>query len=115
MVLVNVSDAEKALREGAIDLFPIFTVTPERQREFHVSVPWWESSQTLVSLRDHPLNSPAETAGKRIGIRDITASVRIASASIPGAFLLRIRDVRTTVAAVCAGALDGALLEGRLV
>src|SRR5712692_5035720 len=112
---IHVDDAEKALRENRIDLFPIFTVTPERQQEFHLSVPWWESSQTLVSLRDRPLKSPAETAGKRIGIRDITASVKIATASIPGAFLVRNPNVSATIANVCTGEIDGAMLEGRLV
>src|SRR5438045_4146372 len=30
-----VKDAERELREGRIDVFPILTMTPERDRQFH--------------------------------------------------------------------------------
>src|SRR5262245_14156040 len=65
LIWVSVDDAETALRSGAVDVFPLFTVTPERSREFHISEPWWESSQALISLREHALKSPSATSGKR--------------------------------------------------
>ena len=34
---ISVDDAEKALRAGQIDLFPLFTVTAERERNLHLS------------------------------------------------------------------------------
>jgi hypothetical protein len=36
---VEVRDAEKALREGAIDLYPLLTVSPERKQTFYASAP----------------------------------------------------------------------------
>src|SRR5690242_2218625 len=49
---VRTDDAEGALRRGQIDLYPIFTVTPEREQALHMSMPWWEYSQILVSRRE---------------------------------------------------------------
>jgi hypothetical protein len=67
---VEVEDAEKALREGLMDLYPILTVSAERKQSFYVSAPWWESSQSLLSLRERPLKNPAAAVGRRIAIRD---------------------------------------------
>src|ERR1017187_9617329 len=54
---VEVRDAENALRESLIDLYPILTVSPERKQSLYGSVPWWESSQSLLSLRERPLKT----------------------------------------------------------
>ena len=55
---VEVRDAENALRESLIDLYPILTVSPERKQRLSGSVPWWESAQSLLSLRERPLKNP---------------------------------------------------------
>ena len=55
--------------------FLLFTVTAARQREFNMSVPWWEYSQLLLSRKDRPLRTAADTVGKRIAVRDLQAAV----------------------------------------
>ena len=112
---IHVEDAEQALRSGQIDLFPLLTVTPERERDLYLSVPWWESSQTLLSLRDRPLKTPAAASGKQIAIRDLAFGVPVAVQNLPGASLVPTRDTKKMIAGVCSGQVDGALLDGRLI
>ena len=110
-----VEDGEEALRHGEIDIFPIMTVTAERQRELEFSAPWWESSQSLVSLRERPLRNAAESVGKRIAIRALSYGPSSAERALPGAVQILVRDARTILDRVCTGDVDGALLEGRLI
>ncbi|MBS1856024.1 MAG: PAS domain S-box protein [Acidobacteria bacterium] len=108
-------NAEEALRQGRIDLYPLFTVTPERLREFHMSEPWWEYSQLLVSLRRDPLESPAEAVGRKIAVRGIAGVSAVGHAALPGTFLIPLAGASEILAALCVGQVDGALVEGRLL
>ncbi len=112
---IRVDDAEQALRSGQIDLFPLLTVTPERDRDLYMSVPWWESSQTLLSLRDRALKNPPDASGKAIAVRDSAPRVAVAAQNLPGAHLVPTRDTKVMIAGVCSGEVDGALLDGRLI
>ncbi len=112
---VRKDDPEDALRRNEIDLYPIFTVTPHRQREFHMSVPWWEYSQLLLSRKDRPLHGAADTIGRRIAVRDLSHVITVAQGVMPGALLAPAAEVPAMVADLCQGRLDGALVEGRLL
>ena len=112
---VRVDDAERALRSSQVDLFPLLTVTPERDRDLYLSVPWWESSQTLLSLREQPLNDPAAAAGKSIAIRDLSFGIPVAARNLPGANLFPTRSTRKMIVDVCSSQVAGALLDGRLI
>ena len=112
---VGVKDAENELRQGHIDLYPILTITEDRRRAFHFSSPWWESSQSLISPRDRLLHNSAGAAGKRIAIRDLSYGPVIAQRALPGAATVPFRDPKLAIAAVCAGSVGGALLEGRVI
>ncbi|MEO8368113.1 MAG: response regulator [Candidatus Solibacter sp.] len=112
---IKVDDAEQALRAGQIDLFPLLTVTTERERDLYLSLPWWESSQSLVSRSDRPLRDSADTAGKSIAIRDLNFGISLATRRLPGAKLVPTGGTRKMIADVCSGAVGGALLDGRLI
>ena len=112
---VRKDDPEDALRRNEIDLYPIFTVTADRQREFHMSVPWWEYSQLLLSRKDRPLRGAADTIGRQIAIRDLSHAITVARAVMPGAVLAPRAEVPSMVAELCQGRVDGALVEGRLL
>ena len=112
---IVVADAEKALRSGEVDLFPLLTVTPDRERDLHIGPAWWESTQTLLSLQDRPLADPSATAGKRIAIRDLNYGSSLWRQLMPDAVLIRTHDTRLMITNVCAGTADGALLDGRLI
>jgi len=112
---IRVNNAEEALRSGGIDLFPLQTVTPERERDLYFSVPWWESSQTLLSIRDHPLKNTGAAEGKRIAIRDLPFDAPVAAQNLPGALLVPTRETTKMLRDVCTGEVDGALFDGRLI
>ncbi|MEO8597979.1 MAG: PAS domain S-box protein [Candidatus Solibacter sp.] len=112
---VKVKDAGEALRSGEVDLIPLINWTPERQREFHMSVPWWGSTYSLVSRREQPLDKPSDAAGQSIAIRDQAISARLAAANLPGAQLVPIHAYDQMLARVCGGTVAGALLDGRLL
>ncbi len=95
------TDSEDDLRSGAIDLLPAGMVTPERQRLFYVSEPWWSTETTLVSRVDH------ETLN-RIAINPIYAA--LARQAFPKALLAPYPWVDWAVKAACKGEVDGALI-----
>ncbi len=112
---IKVSDAERALRSGQIDLYPLLTLTDQRRKEFHFSPAWWEASQALLSPRDRPVPDPSSAVGKRIAIRDLNYGAAVAQNRLPGAILLRTRGTHTMIDNVCSGEVDGALMDSRLV
>ncbi len=112
---VPVDDAEKALRSGQIDLFPLLTVTSPRKAAWYSSVPWWEASLSLVSLREHPLKDAAGAAGRRIAIRDSSYGAPVAAGILPGATLIPTRGAHAMIGALCGGHFDGVLLDARLI
>ncbi|MCX6626377.1 MAG: response regulator [Candidatus Solibacter sp.] len=111
---VRVVDAEKALREGLINLYPLLTVSAERKQTFYLSVPWWESSLSLLSLRERPLKNPSSAVGRRIAIRDPAFGVATAG-QLPGALTIPARGPLKMIDDLCAGQVDGVLLDGRLI
>uniref|UniRef100_Q027R6 Sensory/regulatory protein RpfC n=1 Tax=Solibacter usitatus (strain Ellin6076) TaxID=234267 RepID=Q027R6_SOLUE len=112
---IAIDDAEQALRTGQIDLYPILTATAERKRDLYPSIPWWEVTNSLLSLRDHPLKNPAAAAGRRIAIRNRSTSDVLAAVVLPGAAVVRMPTGRVSIGALCAGSVDGVLLDARLI
>ena len=112
---VKVEDAEKALREGVIDVYPILTISPERRQRFYISVPWWEASLSLLSLREHPLKNPAAAAGHRIALRDRTFETAAAAGQLPGAVTVPTRGALKIIGDLCTGRVEGALMDARLI
>ena len=112
---VEVADAEQALRTGAIDLFPILTASAERKKNFYASVPWWESSQSLLSLRERPIKNPASAAGRRIAVRYGASRSIMAASPVPGAVTIPTRGPLKMLGDLCDGRVEGVLLDGRLI
>ncbi len=112
---VAVSEAEQALREGTVDLFPLLTVTPQRERDLYRGVPWWESSQSLLSLRERPLRKLAETAGRQIAVRDIGVTSPTAARMLAAATARPMHSPTKMFGGLCAGEWDGVLLDARLI
>jgi len=112
---IAVDDPDTALRAGQIDLYPILTATAERRRDLYSSIPWWEVSNSLLSLRDRPLKNPAAAAGRRIAIRDRSTSGVLAATVLPGAEVFRMPGARPMIVGLCAGRVDGVLLDARLI
>lgn len=54
--------ADKALSEGKIDMYPLMTITPERESLFYMTAPWWENQFELISTKGREI--PDESAAR---------------------------------------------------
>jgi signal transduction histidine kinase/ABC-type amino acid transport substrate-binding protein len=94
--------AERMLERGDIDLLSAGMVTPERQRQFFVSRPWWSEDLTLVTRAD--LAGPI----RRLALTPIYVSM--AKKAYPGAVLTSGQWLEDDISAVCSGKADAALI-----
>jgi PAS domain S-box-containing protein len=101
---------EAALKARQIDISPIITSTPERQREFYLSAPWWDNELVLLARRPHPDRDQSFL----LATRDLPYVRRLAGATYPLArkSTAKYPDI---VAAACTGSVDAILLDQRLL
>ena len=108
---LGATGADEALREGRIDLFPLLTVTAEREAQYHFSHVWWQNENALISLENRTIRTAAETAGKRIATRGMLVMQRIAEKVFPQARLVRITQMERMPEALCRGEIDAFFLD----
>ncbi|MDZ4800737.1 MAG: response regulator [Bryobacteraceae bacterium] len=112
-VAIPDGDFEKAFRESKIDLHPIVVVTKRRRQELHLSPAWWDTSMALVSRRGQPLRTVNETAGRKVGIRNLTLIRALAPTLLPGAEIEILGDVPDLFSGLCAKRVDALLVDAR--
>jgi diguanylate cyclase (GGDEF)-like protein len=106
--------AEDAFFAGKADLYPLMTVTPERQSQLHMSPPWWENQFALISTSGAEIQDAAAANGKAIATRAgiiKTLSLRL----FPGARFVEMTTLQEMEAALCAKRTDGFLSDVRLL
>ena len=61
---------ESELESGNVDLlWNGFSITPERQKKVLFSDPYMDNRQIIITLKDSPVNSKADLAGKRVTVQ----------------------------------------------
>ena len=61
---------ESELESGNVDLlWNGFSITPERQKKMLFSDPYMDNRQIIITMKDSPVNSKADLAGKRITVQ----------------------------------------------
>ena len=61
---------ESELESGNVDLlWNGFSITPERQKKVLFSDPYMDNRQIIITLKDSPINSKADLAGKRVTVQ----------------------------------------------
>jgi diguanylate cyclase (GGDEF)-like protein len=106
--------ADQAFSEGKADLYPLMTVTPERESRFYMSAPWWENQFALITTRGREIHDAAGATGKVIATRAgvIQAlSVRL----YPGARLIEMGTMEEMEEALCDKRVDGFFSDMRLL
>ncbi len=100
---------DKALRTGAVDLWPVVASLPERERDFFITEPYAQVTYWLVANRASGITSFAASKGKRVGY---TAGLtrRIAVEHFAGSVLVQQPSRARLIDAVCAQELDAILL-----
>ena len=103
------SDVVTGLRSGALDLSPAGVRTPEREREFHITEPWWQGNAIILSRDLHHYD---DLRGRRIGH---TGGIgRAVQEQLPQVIPVRMGSATEMAQAMCRGELDG-ILTDRLV
>jgi len=104
------SGPEPALKDGTIDLYPVFANTPLRRGRVHMSQPWWESPLALIVDRKSGLKAPEQLHGRRIAVTDISVTAELAKQLFPLSKLVRKGPYEDVLTAACSGEADAAFL-----
>jgi signal transduction histidine kinase/CheY-like chemotaxis protein len=101
-------DADSALREGVVDLWPALTVLPHRRKEFFFTEPWLRTDVYVVSRSD--TGRPDANFTGRIGRTPLPVIDYLIQGYAPRARLVEMADGEALARALCRGELDAALL-----
>ncbi len=94
---------EKALRSGAVDLWPIVGDVPARRRFLYISAPWSDMTYLLLFRVSAPLERPGDLATQTLAVSNISLDARLARRYFPHASVVRQANIAGVVAAVCSG------------
>ena len=105
-----------ALESGRVDVvINQITITPERQAKYDFSEPYTVSGIQIIALKRKPAPStPADLAGKKVGVGLGTNYEQWLRANVPGADVRTYEDDPTKYQDLRAGRID-AVLNDRLV
>ncbi len=103
--------SEKALKSGAVDLWPLTVDLPERRELVYISAPWTKIIFMVVFPNSEPIRRLDEVRGKRLAVRSqIASEARIAQRYLGGAAVVPSSSTSDLIAAVCSGAADAGLI-----
>jgi diguanylate cyclase (GGDEF)-like protein/PAS domain S-box-containing protein len=106
--------ADRAFSEGKADMYPLMTITPEREASFYMSPPWWENQFALVSTEGREISDSASAKGKSIAIR-IGVIRNLAQKLFPDSRFVDMTTLPEMEMALCDGKIDGFFSDVRLL
>ncbi len=104
-------DPDTALRNGAVDLWPVVTITAERQNVFHISDPFLEADHCLLVRADSPFWKIQDLAGATIATANSLIDGPALRRNFPRARMSTGATVRVLVENVCQGSVDAAYMN----
>ena len=105
-------DPDRALAEGALDLWPLMTDLPERRRRMHITAPWLQARHALVLPRGRAL--PGRDFAETVAVTAIPVHLRMLKEHFPAAQALQCPEGRDALLRLCSGEAAAAFLESRL-
>jgi signal transduction histidine kinase/ActR/RegA family two-component response regulator len=103
--------SESALISKSVDLWPLITVTPERQKVLHISEPYLQNEHCLLVRDDTTYTKVEELATARIGMANVSIDSHHLRKVLPSSS----PAPRTTIAAVledvCSRKSDAAFMD----
>ncbi len=100
-----------ALRSGAVDVWPLMGIWPERSQSVYLSKPWLRSRFILIGGRQVPLKSLADAKGNVVAVSKIPIDLRVANQYLPDAKQRILAAPPTVVRAVCDGSAPLGLVD----
>ncbi len=104
---------DHAFDQQRIDLYPMAADLPPRKRQYHVSEPWCENNMGLVSRQESGVRTTADMAGKRLGYINWKYGKWIVLPHFASAQLVPMMKHDDLIRAICAGQVEGSLIEYR--
>ncbi len=98
--------AERAVRSGKVDLWPVMTVLPERRPYVYFSAPYLNNYMKFVARRDSGLKTLADLKGKRIAAKDLPINVAKTRQWAPGAMVVPVPTAVLALSMVSRGEAD---------
>jgi hypothetical protein len=106
--------ADRAFSEGKADMYPLMTITPERESRFHMSAPWWENQFALISTEGREIRDAAGAKGKVIATR-IGVIQTLSQRLFPDAHFVDMLTLQEMETALCDKKIDGFFSDMRLL
>jgi PAS domain S-box-containing protein len=105
--------SETALRKGDVDLWPLITITPERQRgkAIYISNPYLQHDYGLLVRANAPYAEAGDLASGTVSYLSLPINVRFLKDVLPNAHLVPVASDREAIDNVCAGKTDAAFLD----
>jgi len=100
------------LASHAVDLWPVLTITEERQRVYHMSPPWLFNTFCLLLLQNTPASSSAQ---ERIAYWSNPVNTKVATGLFPVALRIPFSSREDVMASVCKGNVNAGVLETRIL
>ncbi|HEY1341642.1 MAG TPA: transporter substrate-binding domain-containing protein, partial [Bryobacteraceae bacterium] len=108
---VSSSGSEKSLRSGAVDLWPLMTITPERQQVLHLTAPYVQHEHLVLVPVASSYRQPADLGSVTLAYFKMPMNERLAHEAMPNVRLLPAASSKETIEDVCRGAADAAFVE----
>ncbi len=109
--VLHPGSSEEALRKGTVDLWPLLTITPERQRVIHISDPYMQHENCFLVRANSPYYQTRDLAGAEISYLSVAINERLIHAASPGARLRSSPSERDAITDVCEHRADAAFLD----
>jgi diguanylate cyclase (GGDEF)-like protein/PAS domain S-box-containing protein len=108
-------DIDAALSSGKIDMFPLLTLTPQRNKDFYASQAWWSNEISLISLKSAKVAGVADSEHKSIAIRGLPIVRTLARRIFPKAQLIVVPEASKMVHALCDGTVDAIFVDAMIL
>jgi signal transduction histidine kinase len=102
-------NADTALRRGDVDVWPLLTLLPHRQGQFHFTAPWLQTEFWVVVRDGGPL--PARGFTGRIGLSPLPITQHLVEQTFPAAVRVAYVDGTAIANAICVGEVGVALIS----
>ncbi len=108
--LERTESSQAALLSGAVDLWPLMIITPERQKILHFSAPYLDSGVSFMVRSDGPVHGLEELAGHTIGYIPLGINRDLVDQYVPNARLAAGKTSRDLIDSVCKKEIDAAFI-----
>ena len=103
--------SEAALRSGAVDLWPLMTITPERLKTFHISAPYLDSAASFLVRDDGHFHQVEELSGEKVGYLSMPINLALLLQYLPEARPVSQKNASELIASVCSQEIAAGFIE----